>query len=171
MIESDVIKQMIRYMEDVLEKPHPIFGGLPICPFARRARLERKILYQVYSFELANILNTNSELMQRIIQFSQLKQYEALLVIHPDKQALTLDELQHFVDVLNEAIASTNLVAFGGHPQEPFNVQGVYTRREPYINFTVQTYEKVKVASDALLKTRYYHNWSQENLQQVGIPR
>ncbi|WP_421657552.1 hypothetical protein [Leptothermofonsia sp. ETS-13] len=169
--KADIIAQMISYMQNVLEKPHPVFGGLPICPFARKARLEKKVLYHVYRFVPLDRLNPDVHLMQFIQDFSRSKQYEALLVINPDRQALTLDELQQFVEGLNEVIAPYGLIAFGGHPQEPFNIQGVYTRREPFINFTVQTQEKVKAASDALLKTHYYDYWSEENLKQVGFPR
>jgi hypothetical protein len=167
----EVISCMVEYMQTHLEKPHPVFGGMPICPFARKARLENKISFQVYPFSSIEDLNQESPLLKALKEFGQSDQYEALLVIHPDKQAMTLVELRQFVDHLNDAIALTGLLAFGGHPQETFNIQSVYTRREPYINFTVQTYATVKAASDLLLKTHYYEHWSAETMKQVGFPR
>jgi hypothetical protein len=47
-------------------------------------------------------------------------------------------QMQQFIDRLNEKISIAGLVAFGGHPDEGFNIQGVYTRQELYLNFTVQ---------------------------------
>ncbi len=169
--DLEVIDRMIEYMQNHLEKPHPVFGGLPICPFARAARLQNKICFQVYPFSLNTDLNVDAPFLRTIRAFGQTNQYEALMVLHPDQQAMTLDELQQFVDTLNEAIAPDGLLAFGGHPNEPFNIQGVYTRHEPFINFTVQTSQTIKEASDFLLKTRYYENWSAESMKQVGFPR
>jgi len=54
---------------------------------------------------------------------------------------------------------SRRLVAFSGHPDQEFNIQGIYTRQEPYLNFTVQYNDRLKDASDLLLKTtNYYQN-------------
>jgi hypothetical protein len=171
---AEIIEQMVEYMQTVLEKPHPAFGGLPICPFARRARLEKTILFRVHRFYPDADLFAGSalaQLFEDFQDFSDREHYEAMLIIHPDRKAMTLAELHEFVDQVNEAIAPQNLLAFGGHPEESFNIQGVYTRREPYINFTIQTCAKIKTASDLLKKTAYYHNWSPEQLMQVGFPR
>jgi hypothetical protein len=34
-----IIAAVLAWSETVIEQPHPVFGGLPICPFARAARL------------------------------------------------------------------------------------------------------------------------------------
>ena len=162
---------MIEYMKEFLEKPHPVFGGLPICPFARKARLDGDILYKVDRFQLDTDLNPDSSVMRMIAEFCQQDRYKVLFVVHPDPQAMTPEEMQHFISYLNRKIATTDLVAFGGHPSDEFNVQGVRTRQEPYLNFTVQTKQLLTEAADSLSKTNYYDNWTPENLKYVGIPR
>jgi hypothetical protein len=173
MSETDVeiIGRMMEYMQNFLEQPHPIFGDMPVCPFAQAARLKQKIFYRVYPFSSSEDLHSESALIKLVETLHQSDTYEALWVIHPDRWAMTLNELHGFVDKLNQAIAPMKLVAFGGHPHEPFNIEGLHTRQEPYINFTVQAHKKVKSASDTLLKTQYYDRWSAENLKQIGLPR
>ncbi len=169
--DSEVIEIMVEYMKDFLEKPHVVFWGLPVCPFARKARLESRILYKVYRFFTHTDLSPNSAVMKMISEFRQEERYEVLLVVHPEQQAMTQFQMEQFIDCLNEKVSAADLVAFGGHPNQDFNIQGVHTRKEPYLNFTVQSKQLLKQASDALLKTDYYNNWTPESLRYVGIPR
>ncbi len=166
----EIIDRMIDYLENVIEKPHPAFGDMPICPFSRKARIANKIQYQVCPFSTSE-LHPESNFMQGILAFAQQEFCEILLVIHPDPTALTLAETHDFVDVANLQLADLGLLLFDGHPEDPFNIQGVYTRCAPYIHLTVQQQHRVKQASDLLLKTTYYDHWTPENLNYVGMPR
>lgn len=168
---SEIIQRTIEYMMDFLEQPHPIFCGLPVYPFTRKARLSNQILYKVDRFDVNSSLNFYSSFIQTIQEFNQSQQYEVLLVLHPDPQALTPEQTQQFINRLNPIISSWGLIAFGGHPDEFFNIQGVYTRRLPYINLTVQAQDLLKNATETLLQTKYYHNWTSENLKDIGFPR
>ena len=165
-----VIGEMVKYMTTVLEQPNPAFGGLPVCPFAQKYRLQNLIQFHVHPFAASDLSET-SALMEVIKTFKARAQYEVLFVIHPDRQALNIEQLQSLIASFNQSLQSLGLVAYGGHPDDSFNINGIYTRREPYINFTVQTPDKLKWASQLLEKTPYYHSWSPENLKAVGIPR
>ncbi|MFY7802386.1 MAG: hypothetical protein ACOVQ7_03070 [Limnoraphis robusta] len=166
-----IIQRTIEYMMDFLEQPHPIFGGLPVFPFTRKARLSNQILYKVDRFDVNSSLNFDSSFIQTIQEFNQSQQYEVLLVLHPEQEALTPEQTQQFINRLNPIISSWGLIAFGGHPDEFFNIQGVYTRRLPYINLTVQAQDLLTNATETLLQTKYYHNWTSENLKDIGFPR
>ncbi|ERT04324.1 hypothetical protein M595_5723 [Lyngbya aestuarii BL J] len=168
---SDIIQRTIEYMTNFLEQPHPVFGGLPVCPYTRKARLSNQILYKVDHFGVNYSLNSDSTLIQSIQDFHQSQHYEVLLILHPNPQAMTPEQTQEFIHCLNPMISAWGLIAFGGHPDESFNIQGVYTRRLPYINLTIQAQYLLTQASDTLLKTKYYHNWTPENLKNVGFPR
>lgn len=165
--ETSTIATMTQYLETVLEQPHPVFGGLPICPFSKKARLQNKIFYKVLVLSMEQ-LQADSELRHTIASFQASQQHDVLLFISPDEQALTMDEMQVFVEQLNLSLAPQGLTAFGGHPKDTFNVQGVYTRREPFINLTVQSLAVLQAASKQLARTAYYHHWSAEKLRQVG---
>ena len=163
-----IISQMIQYLETVLEQPHAIFGGLPICPFAKKARLQNKILYKVMALQAVE-LTLNAELIQAIEEFYAAACYEVMLVISPDTTALSVHQVNQLVANLNEKLVPLKLVVFGGHPDDDFNIQGVRTRQEPYINLTVQPLEILKAASRNLQETNYYQHWSSENLRHIGF--
>jgi len=173
MINSDleIINSMIEYMQNFLEQPHRVFGNMPVCPFVGKARLQNNILYQVYRFSSNYDLNLNSHLLKSIDDFRASLSYELMLIIHPDQQAMTLDESKQFAERLNEIISPTGLIAFAGNSDDSFNIQEVYTRKAPYIHLTIQTDKSLKTASELLLKTPYYQNWSSDNLKYVGFPR
>lgn len=171
MIQSEsVIETMIQYMISVLEQRHPTFGNLAICPFAHRARVQNLIQFHVDAFGLED-LHGDSALMKMIHSFKTQTQFELLFVIHPEQTAMSVEELDQFTDRLCHKIHPLNLVAYGGHPNNSFNIDGVFTRQEPFINFTVQSPGKLKSASDSLQKTLYYQSWTPENIKAVELPR
>ncbi|MEH1855248.1 MAG: DUF6875 domain-containing protein [Nostoc sp.] len=169
--DLEIINSIEEYMQNFLEKPHHVFGNMPVCPFVEKARLQNNILYQVYRFSTHYNLHLNSDILKLIDDFRASLSYEVMLIIHPDKQAMTLDESKQFAERLNQIISPTGLIAFAGNSNDSFNIQGVYTRQAPYIHLTIQTEKSIKIASELLLKTRYYQNWSAENLKYVGFPR
>lgn len=38
-----IIDSIVNWMEKFVEKPHPSFGDLPPCPYARQFRMQNKI--------------------------------------------------------------------------------------------------------------------------------
>ncbi|MGV0024849.1 DUF1415 family protein [Phormidesmis priestleyi] len=165
-----VIAAMIQHLQDVLEQPHPVFRGLPICPFAKQARLQGKIDFQVQRFRLDD-LTSSSPLMVMIHRFAKTKQHDVLLIIHPDPQVTSFAQFQQEVDRLNTHLEPLHLTAFGGHPDDTFQIQGVRTRQDPFLNLTIQSIEKLTHASARLSTTHYYDNWTAEALKSVGYPR
>src|SRR5438067_7207372 len=86
--EQDVVDAVMKWSEDFIERPHAIFGGLPICPFARAARLKETIRFEVRSFAMDDPLDGDSD----------------LFVIHPDR-VQRLQDLEAFVQRLNARMA------------------------------------------------------------------
>jgi hypothetical protein len=165
-----VIAAMSQYLQDVLEQPHPVFGGLPICPFAKQARLQNKIDFQVQRFRLDD-LDSSSPLMVMIHRFAETRQHDVLLFIHPDPPVMSLVQFQQQIDRLNMQLRPMHLTAFGGHPDDAFQIQGVRTRQDPFLNLTIQSIEKLSHASARLATTHYYDNWKAAALEAVGYPR
>src|SRR5882672_7873397 len=60
--DRDVIAAVVKWSEDFIEQPHEIFGGLPVCPFARAARLKETIRFEVRSFEMDDALDEGGHL-------------------------------------------------------------------------------------------------------------
>ncbi|NJR64675.1 MAG: hypothetical protein HC772_04090 [Leptolyngbyaceae cyanobacterium CRU_2_3] len=161
---------MIAHIQSTLEQPNSVFGGLPICPYVQRARLQQLIRFHVYPFD-SRCLNPTSDLMKIVREFQSQQRFEVLLIIHSNRNAMSFSQLQMFVTVLDQQLASMQLTAFGGHPDDPFHIQNIRTRQDPYPNIAIQSIQKLKRASDQLSKTHYYDHWSAENLKSVGLPR
>jgi hypothetical protein len=61
--QGEIVDAVVRWSEEFIEQPHEIFGGLPICPFARAARLKQAIRFEVRPFALDDPLEPRGELL------------------------------------------------------------------------------------------------------------
>ncbi len=170
------IAAVVKWSETFIEHPHEIFGGLPICPFARAARLKETIRFEVRPFAVDDPLDAGGELLSLVTEFAGQTArdgLETLFVIHPDR-AQPLRELVAFVERLNARMVSGPLrdfQVFEAHPDSQFRVGNVYTRRSPLPSFQVLSRELLKKGSDSLLGSQYYARFTPEMLRAVGMPR
>jgi hypothetical protein len=162
-----IINTMKEYIQGYIEKPNAMFGNMPVCPFVKKARQDKKISYTVYAFQPSEHLSQDSALLDLVKTFKD-QSYEVLMVIHPDQQALSLEEMKNLMQALNELIHPLGLVAVSGHPLDDFNIRGVFTRRDPFINFIVQSREVLESSSEMLKSTAYYDNWTLESLNSIN---
>ncbi|MEG3976776.1 hypothetical protein QT970_19440 [Microcoleus sp. herbarium8] len=168
--DTEIIESTLRWMTEFVELPHPVFSDLPICPFTKKARLANQILFKIERFSALTEFEADSTIMKSIHEFAK-SEFEIMLVVNPDKTAISAPQTKELMDKLNTQISELGLLAFHTHPEEDFNIDGLYTRRMPYPGFTVQVNSKLKPASDALEKTEYYKNWTAQQLKDFGIPR
>ena len=174
--EGDVIDAVVRWSEEFIEQPHEIFGGLPVCPFARAARLRRTIRFEARSFAMDDPLEPDGEILTLVREFADqvtAGNLETLFVIHPDPRQ-PLAELLAFVARLNARLAESDLSGFQvfeAHPDSNFRVGNLHTRRSPYPSFQVLGRALLKKGSDSLLDSPYYTRFSPEMLRAVGMPR
>jgi hypothetical protein len=172
---DDVIAEMVRWSEDFIEQSHPIFGGLPICPFAKAARLKQSIRFEVLCFDAADPFEPDGRVMTLIGEFLEDGKLETLFVIHPEPARIGERALEAWVARLNARLATCAVTAglqvFEAHPESEFCIGGVYTRRSPYPSFQVLRRSLLKDASDSLLGSSYYDHFTPEMLRAVGMPR
>jgi hypothetical protein len=174
--EGDVIDAVVKWSEGLIEQPHDTFGGLPVCPFARAARLRQTIRFEVRRFAFDDPLEPTGDIVMLIREFAEeasAGRLETLFVIHPDPRQ-DLSELLGFVARLNARMAEgqlKGLQAFEAHPESQFRVGSLYTRRSPYPSFQVLSRALLKKSSDSLRDSPYYSRFSPEMLRAVGMPR
>ena len=173
-----VVDEVLRWSERVIEIPHPVFSGLPVCPFARAARLRGSIRFEVVAFDVAAPLEPDGTLLRLVGDFARKEAAgapETLFVVHPDRRAMAPEALERFVACLNGRLQSMeglhDLVAFEAHPDSTFQVGGVFTRRGPYPSFQVLSRARLKATSDTLQGSGYYSRFTPEMLRAVGMPR
>jgi hypothetical protein len=69
---------MLRWSEHFIEQPDPVFGGLPVCPFAKAARLKRSIRFEVRGFAASDPSDSDGRVMTLIEEFLADQQLETL---------------------------------------------------------------------------------------------
>jgi hypothetical protein len=60
-----------------------------------------------------------------------------------------------------------NLMAIGLHPDDPFNIDGLHTRREPYPNIQVLRLDVGEWAHESIKHSGYYDRWTESNLRDI----
>lgn len=148
-MEELILKEMTDHLINFVEKPHPAFANLPPCPFAKKARLQNKIKFIIFDFT-----NGLTEDLSKLLQLDP--NYEIIWVINPNKN-MPVDALYKLIDDINAV--NPVLEAFGGHPEDPYEMAGVKTRQEPYPNFVLQSKEILDKARWKLKHTKYYTNF------------
>ena len=172
---DEIVADILHWSEHFIEKPHWIFGDLPVCPFARAARLRQSVRFEVLSFDVDDPLEPNGTIMSLAAALVRDPALETLFVIHPDPSRIGARALEAFVARLNERLAggaaTGDLQAFEAHHDSDFCVGGVYTRRAPYPSFQILSRTSLKSASDSLEGTAYYDQFTPDMLRAVGMPR
>lgn len=155
----EIIQEFVDHIINFVEKPK--MNGLPVCPFAKKARVKNLILFHVmplaYDSTLDWIMNNYST------------PHEVMIIINDNKSTLSASDVESLATQLNVTLPSIGLQAFWGHPQALFCVDGVFTRREPYPNIQVIKKSVVEKAEKLLQATEYYKKWSQDNLDEVKL--
>ena len=172
---DDVIAAMERWSEEFIEQPHPVVGDLPVCPFAKAARLKKTVRFEVMPFDAADPLEPDGAILSLVREFSQHPELETLFVIHPEPARIGARPLEELVTRLNARLAAEPsacmLQAFEAHPHSEFSIGGVYTRRSPFPSFQILSRALLKNASDSLLGSHYYDQFTPAMLKMVGMPR
>lgn len=170
-----VVAAVLQWSAAVIEQPHRIFGNLPVCPYAKAARLKNAIRFEVLPFDPDDPFRSGGEIMVLMREFLSDPTRETLFVIHPEQTALGAPELLSFVARLNARLmadeAMSCLQVFEAHPQSDFRVGNVYTRRSPFPSFQALRRSLLKSASDSLLGSQYYDHFTPQMLEMVGMPR
>jgi hypothetical protein len=171
---DDIIAEMLQWSQDFIEQPHRVFGGLPICPFAKAAWLRQSIRFEVRCFAATDPLEPDGPMMTLIGEFLEDGKLETLFVIHPEPERISARALEAWVARLNAQLAArdvtSGLQVFEAHPGSEFCIGGVHTRRSPYPSFQVLRRSLLKDASDALRGSSYYDHFTPEMLRAVGMP-
>ena len=172
---DDIIASMLRWSEDFVEQPHAVVGDLPVCPFAKAARLSRMIQWEVRPFASNDPLNDGGELLTLVRDFSRDSTFETLFVVHPEPATVSSPELDALVARLNARLMArpelSDFRAFDAHPNSPFQIGGLYTRRAPFPSFQILSHKLLTSSSTSLLGSAYYDRFTPAMLSKVGMPR
>lgn len=163
--QSSPEEYLINWMKTFVEKPHPLLGGMPPCPFARQARIGKKI-------KIIELLpdQPDSVVREHCLACDFDKTEVLLLVCDPSRW--TADQTYRFRCELNQEFKDRDIVILEDHPDYRETIAGVSMSNGRYCILFAQRRSKLNQFSRQLKKTtKYYKNWSQSDLDDVVIWR
>ena len=158
MNQSEIVKNLTKWMSEFIEIPNPKLGDWAPCPFARQARINNSI--SIKFAEIAELTQTVRESIE------ELKSKEVVVVCF-DHNNINPVELQHYVEGMNKTLTAENYVILEDHPRTPEYINGVCMNFGQCGLLIIQKLDKLNNASDQLREKGYYKSWSQNNLDSV----
>ena len=158
--KSNPREEVIQWVKEFVETPHPMFADYPPCPYAKQARLDGKVDFR----ELTDA-EPDSNIWTSIDHFDF--DNKDVLVIIADAKRWTPHYTQKLAAQLNDAYAHRDLLVMEDHPKLVEKVRDVKLNHGKYTLLLVQSRVKLKKFADMLNKTDYYRNWSTKYRESV----
>ena len=139
-----------------LSKPHAVFGGLPPCPFAKKAYLSNRVQF----IQADDYVGAAHECMH-----NWSDQVEVVVIVAPD--LVPLDSFADQTKELNEIYNQKDFVILEDHKERIEQVQDVILNNGKYHILLIQRSTALNQATQSLHNTDYYKNWSEEYYNEV----
>lgn len=154
----------------VLEVPNPSLGGIPACPFARKAWLDDKVSV----VECEDIFN------QTIIECGNFDPERKSLVICASYTLPEVDQMNDWISAMNVLAAKADLHLMVFHPDygaEEAGLDFLYNHEwesdidSPYCMIFIQSLSQVDDASMILEDQGYYDVYPEDEYNELVIER
>ncbi len=154
------VDYITRWMKEFVEQEHPVFAGLPTCPYARQARLSGRVrMIHMTSSE------PDSNCWQHISNTDFDKTDALVLILDPKRW--TLKYTHDVVDQLNSVFMPRDVVVLEDHPKQKEEINGVIVNNGRYTLLLCQRLSTLNRFSEILKKKGYYDQWSKKNIADV----
>lgn len=154
MNHEQVTAELLKWMEEFVEVPHPSLGGWPPCPFARQARLTKNIDIRQGQDPYADCLS--------LLYYEWDKEVVVFWYDYIDPESFIDD-----VNRANSALLPKDIVALEDHPDTEEVIAGVKMNFGLCPIIVLQKNGKLNLAADQLEEKGYYHSWSKEDVDKI----
>jgi hypothetical protein len=153
------------WMKKFVEKPHPLLGNMPPCPFARKARLRNRIkIVEVGPAE------PNSRFLELCGEYDFDKVDVLMMVCDPARWSW--EQTFQLRVQMNEQLKDRDIVILEDHPDYKETVAGIPMSNGRYCILFAQRLSRMNDFSKKLKETTdYYDHWSESELADVVIWR
>ena len=142
-----------QWIINFVEKPNPLLNNWPPCPYARQARLNKKVDIRSGGF------NPIDDLKQ-----VNMGEFEVLAYVYDCKQ-WSAAEFNELVETVNVSyLAQRGLIALADHPDDAELVNGVAMNQGTYAIVFVQELAKLNHFAKILAGKGFYNGWPEEYL-------
>lgn len=167
-VRDRIVSEIESRNMSLVEQKHPYFSDLPICPFARNARLKRLIKYVVCDFDLQDDFGPESFLSQEIATWRSEDGWEMLWFFSPDV-GMPYGPYMHLYERFRVHCLTQNCLGFAGHKDHPFEIAGMRLQDEDYPNLQAIPMEVIEDKRERLSKTKYYDKLTEADLVLMGL--
>ena len=157
---TSITDDILTWSEKYLEPKNKHLGGVPVCPYARMARLQKT--YRI--LECHNF----AHFQDTIIEGAKLAKDPdiQIVIVGCDDIGYEPEELASVIDILNRVMVPNDIYLMCSHPddeEEDEEIEFLDTADwEPSNSFMmvlIQKFDELEKASDNLRKTGYYQHW------------
>jgi len=158
---SVLIAQEIQmWSEDILEKPSPLFGGLPPCPYARMAWMKNCVMIHV---------TPEIETVAEIKAFHPPTDELLHIVAWTNFDEMTAEEFDEWIEDQNKNHFGVWIMGFHpDSPEDPLTPEFSGNGADDYALLLVQSYSHLIEASENLRDTAYYDKFPHEDMVYIN---
>ena len=150
--------------------PKQEFSNLPVCPFLDKELRDDNLYIDIWYPHN----NTFMDIMESFL----LSGKNSALVVCPNTHTIDYSEVSRrdiqtkITDLLRKNPQTDYLKSLVISPYEPFSLAGVETRSgSPYFLINVGPTEQFGKAHRDLTKTKYFDNFTEEDLKKMKVPK
>jgi hypothetical protein len=147
-------QDIMTWLTQFVERPHPRLNGWAPCPYARKARLDNKLEIR------AGRLGPYGDLMH--IDIGDL---DVLALVY-DPEDFDCDDFNREIHTVNTGfLRPRNLIALADHPNDVEEVNGVVMNQGRWAIAFVQSLSKLDSHARMLAEKGYYQDWPEHYLE------
>jgi hypothetical protein len=149
-----------QWIVDFVEKPTPLLNGWAPCPYARQARLSKKVEIRPGCY------NPVDDLRHML-----MNEFDVVAYVY-DRERWPADEFNQLVYTANLVyLSSQGLIALADHPDDQETVNGVVMNQGTYAIVFVQDLAKLNHFAKILGSRKFYNGWDEEYLKVLFLGR
>jgi len=151
-------EDILSWSKDFLEIPNKHLNNFPVCPYAKKTRLDNHI----------NIIehNDSSTYLEAVIKEADNFKGKISIVACSDL-SITADELADYIHALNYVYVPRDVYLMASHPEDfdeeiDFLQDTAWESDNDFLMVLIQSFDELEEASTSLKKIGYYDNWNED---------
>ena len=169
---KSITEDILEWSEKYLEPKNEHLGNVPVCPYARTARLKKTFRI----LECKKFVNFQDAIIggAKITKDPEVQ----IVIVACDDIGYEPEELDSVIDILNRVLVPQDIYLMGSHPwddeeDEPveFLETGDWQPENEFMMVLIQKFDELEKASDNLRKTGYYDKWPKDYYEGTVLKR
>ena len=157
---TSITDDILTWSKKYLEPKNEHLGNVPVCPYARMARLQK-------TYRILECHNC-AEFQDTIIEGANLAKDPdiQIVIVGCDDIGYEPEQLSSVIDVLNRVMVPNDIYLMGSHPWDDEEDEPVefldtddWQPENEFMMVLIQKFDELEKASDNLRKTGYYDHW------------